>query len=137
MPQLPQVSHGDSSTRSSTVLLGAATGVGVGEGEAAGVGEGDAAGVGEGEAAGVGEGDAAGVGPGTALVTVVVPVVPHDTNARVSARMATTKTQDPESAIRQGRKASLLYKGSGRSRRAHSTSQWVNLDYGKNLRRKN
>src|SRR5689334_24483392 len=69
LPQFPQVSHGDSSTRSSTVLLGAVTGVGVGEGEAAGVGE----------------GDAAGVGVGTTPATVVVPVVPHETSAKVTA----------------------------------------------------
>ena len=88
MPQLPQVSHGDSSTRSRTVLLGAVTGVGVGEGDAAGVGE----------------GEAAGVGVGTPPATVVVPVVPHETSAKVTARIAITRKQDPESAVRQGRK---------------------------------
>ena len=40
MPQLPQVSHGCSSTRSITVPLGVVTGVGVGAGVDAGVGAG-------------------------------------------------------------------------------------------------
>lgn len=96
MPQLPQVSHGASSTRSSTVLLGAVTGVGVGEGE----GEGD------GEGKGV-----AGVGAGTTLAVVEELFPPQDTSANAEARIIETKiieTQiwEQEWTVRRVRKRS-------------------------------
>ena len=66
LPQLPQVSQGDSSTRSSTVALG------------------DVPGVGEGE----GDGVAAGVGAGEALACVEdAEFPPHEASASVRARV--------------------------------------------------
>src|SRR5215467_7546546 len=66
LPQAPQVSHADSSTRSSTVTAG----VGVG-------------------AAGVGVGVAAGVGAGAALAVVIAVFPPHDES--VTVRTSTNK----------------------------------------------
>lgn len=70
LPQLPHVSHGFSSTRFSTVLLGDVPGVGVGAG-----------------GAGVAAGDGAGVGAGKVLAVVVAVLPPQDTTPKIKARI--------------------------------------------------
>jgi hypothetical protein len=81
-PQLPQVSHGDSSTRLITVALPDVTGVGVGTGVGAGEGVGEGAGEEDGPLDVLG----VGVGAGKTLAVVEVEMFPPQaTSAKVTA----------------------------------------------------